>query len=82
MKIVLTEVVVEALKDTPLPVQRAFDKQLRLLAANLHHPSLRAKKYDESDDRWQARVNQNWRFYFRIVDGTYRILKLIPHPKK
>ena len=51
MKIVLTDVVVEALKDAPLPVQRAFDKQLRLLAANLHHPSLRAKKYDESDDR-------------------------------
>jgi plasmid maintenance system killer protein len=50
--------------------------------ANLHHPSLRAKKYDESDDRWQARVNKNWRFYFRIVDDTYRVLKLIPHPKK
>ena len=82
MKIVLADVVVEALKDAPLPVQRAFDKQLRLLAANLHHPSLRAKKYGESDDRWQARVNKNWRFYFRIVDDTYRILKLIPHPKK
>ena len=62
MKIVLTDVVVEALKDAPLPVQRAFDKQLRLLAANLHHTSLRAKKYDESDDRWQARVNKNWLF--------------------
>ena len=82
MKIVLTDVVVEALKDAPLPVQRAFDKQLRLLAANLHHPSLRAKKYDKSDDRWQARVDKNWRFYFRIVDDTYRILKLIAHPKK
>ena len=82
MKIVLTDVVVEALKDAPLPVQRAFDKQLRLLAANLHHPSLRAKKYDESTDRWQARVNKNWRFYFQIINDTYRILKLIPHPKK
>ena len=81
MKIVLTDVVVEALKDAPLPVQRAFDKQLRLLAANLHHPSLRAKKYDESDERWQARVNKNGRFYFKIIDDTYRILKLIPHPK-
>ena len=82
MKIVLTDVVVEALKDAPLPVQRAFDKQLRLLAANLHHPSLRAKKYDESTGRWQARVNKNWRFYFEIINDTYRILKLIPHPKK
>ena len=29
-------------------VQRAFDKQERLLADNLQHPSLHAKKYDES----------------------------------
>jgi hypothetical protein len=63
-------------------VQRAFDKQLRFLAANLQHPSLHAKKYDEANDRWQARVDRNWRFYFRIVDDTYRILTLIPHPKK
>jgi hypothetical protein len=82
MKIVLTDVVVEALKDAPLPAQGAFDKQLRLLATNLHHPSLHAKKYDKSNDRWQARVNKNWRFYFKIIGDTYRILKLIPHPKK
>jgi hypothetical protein len=24
----------------------------------------------------------HWGFYFRIVDDAYRILKLIPHPKK
>jgi mRNA-degrading endonuclease RelE of RelBE toxin-antitoxin system len=82
MKIVLADSVVEALKDAPLPVQRAFDKQIRFLAANLHHPSLHAKKYDEANDRWQARVDKNWRFYFRIVEDTYRILKIVPHPKK
>jgi len=47
----------------------------------LHHLSLRAKKYDEANDRWQARVDKDWRFYFTIVDDTYNILKLIPHPK-
>jgi mRNA-degrading endonuclease RelE of RelBE toxin-antitoxin system len=82
MKIVLADLVVEVLKDAPPPVQRAFDKQLRFLAVNLHHPSLHAKKYDESNDRWQARVNKSWRFYFKIVDDTYRVFKLIPHPKK
>jgi hypothetical protein len=35
-------------------------------------PSLRAKKYDEAQDYWQARVNRDWRFYFTII----------PHPKK
>jgi hypothetical protein len=62
-------------------VRKAFFKQVKFLQQNLHHPSLRAKKYDEARDRWQARVNKDWRFYFTIIDDTYRILKLIPHPK-
>jgi plasmid maintenance system killer protein len=32
----------------------------------LLHPSLHAKKYDEENDVWQARVNKDWRFYFTI----------------
>ena len=61
---------------------QTFFKQVTLLEQNLRHPSLRAKKYDESKDRWQARVNKDWRFYFTIIDDAFRILKLIPHPKK
>jgi hypothetical protein len=44
-------------------------------------PSLRAKKYDESQDLWQARVNKDWRFYFLIRDDIYYIVDIIPHPK-
>jgi mRNA interferase RelE/StbE len=62
-------------------VQRAFDKQSLLLLQNLHHPSLRAKKYDEAQDLWQARVNKDWRFYFLIQDDVYYIVDIIPHPK-
>ena len=62
-------------------IQKAFDKQTRLLADNLLHPSLRAKKYDESQDLWQARVTKGWRFYFKIADDTYIITRIIPHPK-
>jgi len=43
---------------------------------------LHAKKYDEANDRWQARVNKDWRFYFTITEVAYRIEKIIPHPKK
>jgi hypothetical protein len=42
---------------------------------------LRGKKYDESEDLWQARVNQNWRFYFTISNDTYCIEDVIAHPK-
>jgi len=65
----------------PEPVQRAFDKQSLLLVQNLHHPSLRAKKFDEAQDLWQARVNKDWRFYFFIQDDVYYIVDIIPHPK-
>jgi len=38
----------------PAKVQKAFEKQAKLLVENLHHPSLRAKKYDERNDIWQG----------------------------
>ncbi len=65
----------------PTDVQNAFDKQERFLADNLQHPSLRAKKYDESAGLWQARVNRAWRFYFTIEGDTYVLHTIIAHPK-
>jgi hypothetical protein len=44
-------------------IQRAIDRRVALLLGNLRHPSLRAKKYDETRDIWQARVTANWRLY-------------------
>ena len=70
-----------ALEDAPADVRRAFFKQVNFLAHDLRHPSLKAKKYDEALDRWQARVNRNWRFYFNIVGDTYVIRDVVPHPK-
>ena len=65
----------------PTPLKAKFDKQLGFLLANLRHPSLKAKKYHEARDIWQARVDQNYRFYFQIDRDTYTILMIIPHPK-
>ena len=81
MRVVFSDRAIESLKDAPPNVRRAFEKQLRFLVLNLLHPSLRAKKYDEANDRWQARVNKAWRFYFTISNDTYRIEDVIPHPK-
>ena len=64
------------------PVLKAkVDKQVAFLVANLHHPSLRAKKYDEANDVWQARVDDTYRFYFKIEVDTYQILSVTSHPK-
>ena len=81
MKIDYTQQALAALEGAPGPVRKAFYKQAQLLAQNLQHPSLHAKKYDEAEDIWQARVNRNWRFYFSIVSDTYFIRDITPHPK-
>jgi len=75
------EPVREALADAPPAIAKAFFKQLRLLEQNLHHPSLHAKKFDEARDIRQTRVNDDWRFYFKIIDDVYRIIKVRRHPK-
>lgn len=65
----------------PLKLQILVDKQLHLLIKDLHYPSLRAKKYDASQNIWQARVTHDYRFYFKIDGDTYKILTIIKHPK-
>jgi len=81
MKAVYTNRARKALDDLPASISKAFFKQVKFLEQDLHHPSLRAKKYDESQDLWQARVNKDWRFYFQIHDDVYYIVDIIPHPK-
>ncbi len=68
-------------EDASSRIQRAFQKQAALLVSNLRHPSLRAKKYDEARDIWQARVNGGWRFYFKIAGDTYYLIDIVSHPK-
>jgi len=81
MKVVLTEHAAIAAADAPAQVRKAPHKQLAFLERDLHHPSLRVKKYDEARDIWQARVNKDWRFFFKIAHDTYLSRDVVPHPK-
>ena len=67
--------------ESPLRIQRAFDRRLVFLLRDLRHPSLRAKKYDETGNIWQARITKGRRFYFSIDGEIYIILSITPHPK-
>jgi len=81
MRSVYTKRFLESYASAPPHIQRAVDRRVALLLQNLRHPSLRAKKYDEARDIWQARVNGGWRFYFKIEGDAYHLIDLIPHPK-
>lgn len=80
MQVVVTDTCVRALLAAPPEIQKVFGKQLAMLLKNPRHPSLQAKKFDDS--RWQARINDDWRLYYRPSDGLCTLLDLMPHPKK
>jgi hypothetical protein len=81
MQLFYTERFVNSLADAPVSVQKAFEKQKRFLLQDIRYRSLRAKKYDEAGNIWQARVTQDWRFYFTIRGDLYYLIDIIPHPK-
>ncbi len=81
MRLVYSERFRRSYEHAPPEVRRAIERRLTLLVENLRHPSLRAKKYDETRGIWQARVNRDWRFYFLIEGNTYQLIDVIPHPK-
>lgn len=81
MRVILSPRAFEATKRAPADVRKAFYKQIDLLSENLRHLSLRAKKFDEKANLWQARVNLDWRFYFVIAEDGYLVTNVIPHPK-
>ena len=64
MRVRRTPQFVQAYGNAPSHIQKLFDRKLALLLQNLRHPSLRAKKYDEANDIWQARVI--WRVAFLL----------------
>lgn len=63
----------------PENIKRKVAKQIRFLAQSMRHPSLHAKKYDETNDIWQARIDKTYRFYFKIEGNTYILTKLTKH---
>jgi len=80
MRVLFSERFAKSFKAAPERIQKDFGKQLANLLKNLHHPSLKAKKYDETQDIWQARVNVDWRFYFKIERDIYHLIDIISHP--
>ncbi len=67
------------LKNFPKEIRRKFYKQAGFLLKDIKHPSLHAKKYNETLDIWQARVDKHIRFYFIIEKDTYILLHIKKH---
>ncbi|MBI4253311.1 type II toxin-antitoxin system RelE/ParE family toxin [Candidatus Uhrbacteria bacterium] len=81
MNVVYSPEFKRALKRCGKTIKNKFYKQVGYLLNDLRHPSLRAKKYNEGKDVWQARVDRDYRFYFLIENDTYILLDICAHPK-
>lgn len=81
MHAVLTEQFFRQLLDSPPDVQRRFLKQVALLLRDPRHPSLQVKKLNEREERYQARVTLDWRFYYYRQGDAYHMVGITPHPK-
>lgn len=81
MKILFASKALRDYQNAPQEIKQTADKQFNFLLKNLKYPSLRAKKYDEAKDVWQARITRGWRFYFRIRGDIYYIITIAKHPE-
>lgn len=80
MRIIFTDRADEDYDGLSPKLKARADRQLDRLAQNLNYPSLHAKKYDESQGVWQARLSRDWRVYFLIESDVYVLLSIRKHP--
>jgi hypothetical protein len=73
IEIVLTEELKRAYTSLPSAIQKKFDKQLRFLAANPQHPSL---KIHRLNGEWEFYVDVHYRCFF-LRDGCRHTLLTI-----
>lgn len=62
----------------PRNIQQKFTKQLKLLAGNYRHHSLRTKKM-EGVDKFEARVDLHYRFTFETAQDSITFITIGPH---
>lgn len=79
MRLRPTKNFIDDYNQSPRAFREKTAKALRFLLDDLRHPSLRAKKYDETRGIWQARIDLKYRFYFLIEKDTYILLKIKKH---
>ncbi|OGG03247.1 hypothetical protein A2W14_07025 [Candidatus Gottesmanbacteria bacterium RBG_16_37_8] len=78
MNLVFTKQAEKLYKKLPPEIQRKADKQFLFLISNYLHPSLRSRKMSGLN-KFEARIDINYRFTFFIDDENIVILTVGPH---
>ena len=54
----------------PQSAKQKVKRQLKLLATDLRHPSLHARKMSGTDNVWEARIDYHYRVTFQFDDNV------------
>jgi len=57
-------------KSLPHEIRQAFKEKLRLFFIDMLHPSLRIKKIQGVQNRWEGSITMKYRFTFHFEDDT------------
>jgi len=79
MRLTRTDPFKSSYKKLPKFIQKKTDRILMLLADDLRHPSIRAKKIQGADDIWEGRIDKFHRFTFEIRNDEIILRAIGPH---
>ena len=66
-------------KKLPPHIQKQTDKKLQYLVNDITHPSLRIKRVKKYTDVFEGSITKNYRFFFRITEEGYTLLRIGTH---
>lgn len=80
-KVRLSKSAEKSYKKLPSSIKKKADRQLKRLMVDLKYPSLRVRKMRGLTDKFEARINKNYRFAFSKKKDIIYIHTLGPHNK-
>jgi len=79
MRIIRTDAFRKDFKELPKQAQEKFENKIKLFMENIKHPSLRVKKMEGHENRWEASIDMFYRFTFEIHHDFYILRRIGPH---
>jgi mRNA-degrading endonuclease YafQ of YafQ-DinJ toxin-antitoxin module len=79
MRISRTDSFKRDFRELPAAIQELFQNKLGLFMQKIRHPSLRVKKLQGFENRWEASINMFYRFTFEIHKEHYLFRRIGPH---
>lgn len=79
MKIEWSNTFAREYRRLPKELQKRFDEKFIIFIDNPRHPSLGVKKMSGTDNIWEARVSDAYRWTFELIKDGIRLRRIGTH---